>query len=58
MSVERSSDTEASIVDVGGARMLMAMRSWGDGRFPVHAEFGEHGDVVRVRVAFENEIGE
>jgi len=58
MAGVRASDTEASSVDVGGARMLMAMTSWGDGMFPVHAEFGEHGDVVRVRVAFETEIGE
>lgn len=38
--------------------MLMAMTSWGDGMFPVYAEFGEHGDVVRVRVVFEDRIGE
>ena len=58
MAGVRAADTEASTVDVGGARMLMAMTSWGDGMFPVHADFGEHGDVVRVRVAFDTEIGE
>jgi hypothetical protein len=48
----RASEVEAGTVDVGDARLLCVMTSWGDGYFPVSADLDGSGAVVAVRVSF------
>ncbi|WP_053849254.1 hypothetical protein [Streptomyces sp. NRRL B-24085] len=48
----RASEAEAGTVDIGDARLLCAMTSWGDGYFPVYADLGPSGAVLAVRVRF------
>ncbi|MFJ8865417.1 hypothetical protein ACIRD6_06590 [Streptomyces sp. NPDC102473] len=48
----RASEVETGTVDVGDARVLCAMTSWGDGYFPVSADLDASGAVVAVRVSF------
>ncbi|SEE14589.1 hypothetical protein SAMN05428939_7502 [Streptomyces sp. TLI_105] len=48
----RASDVETGTVDVGDARLLCAMTSWGDGWFPVSADLDATGALVAVRVSF------
>ncbi|MDH6451105.1 MULTISPECIES: hypothetical protein [unclassified Streptomyces] len=50
----RASDVEAGTVDVGGARLLCTMTSWGDGCFPVFADLDPSGALVAVRVRFSD----
>ncbi|MFE6554419.1 hypothetical protein ACFVHS_39430 [Streptomyces sp. NPDC057746] len=50
----RASEVEAGTVDVGDARLLCAMTSWGDGYFPVSADLDASGAVVAVRVSFSD----
>ncbi|MEV6196521.1 hypothetical protein AB0M19_29450 [Streptomyces sp. NPDC051920] len=47
-----ASEVEAGTVDVGDARLLCAMTSWGGGYFPVAADRDASGTVVAVRVSF------
>jgi hypothetical protein len=46
----RSKPTESGVIDVGGARMCVFMTSWGDGFYPVICDFGEKGQLLRVRI--------
>ncbi|MBL3664745.1 hypothetical protein JL475_01645 [Streptomyces sp. M2CJ-2] len=48
----RASECEAGAVDIGDARLLCAMTTWGDGYFPVSADLDASGSVVAVRVSF------
>ncbi|WP_020122983.1 hypothetical protein [Streptomyces canus] len=48
----RASEAEVGTVDIGDARLLCAMTSWGDGYFPVFADRDPSGAVVAVRVRF------
>ncbi|MDI2130567.1 hypothetical protein [Yinghuangia seranimata] len=48
----RASELESGTVDLGDARALCAMTSWGDGYFPVTADIDSTGAVVSVRVDF------
>lgn len=50
----RASEVEAGTVEVGDARMLCAMTSWGDGYFPVSADLDGAGALVAVRVSFSD----
>lgn len=50
----RASEVEAGTVDVGDARVLCAMTSWGDGYFPVSVDLDASGAVVAVRVSFSD----
>lgn len=50
----RASEVEAGTVDVGDARLLCAMTTWGDGYFPVSADLDASGAVVAVRVTFSD----
>ncbi|WP_406110207.1 hypothetical protein OG698_45740 [Streptomyces sp. NBC_01003] len=50
----RASEVEAGTVDIGDARLLCAMTSWGDGYFPVFADLDPSGAVVAVRVRFSD----
>ena len=49
----RASSTSSGTVEVGGARILFAMTSRGDGVFPVHADRDATGSLVCVRVALD-----
>jgi hypothetical protein len=46
----RASPEEAGVIDVGGARLLCAMTSWGDGIFSVDADYDATGGLVSVRL--------
>jgi hypothetical protein len=48
----RASHVEAGSVELGDARVLCAMTSWGDGFFPVNADLDSSGDLLAVRVRF------
>ncbi|MFI9771193.1 hypothetical protein ACIHJG_30590 [Streptomyces sp. NPDC052415] len=48
----RASPVEAGCVQLGDARVLCAMTSWGDGFFPVLADLDASGAVLAVRVSF------
>ncbi|MFJ2092025.1 hypothetical protein ACIOEW_22550 [Streptomyces sp. NPDC087901] len=50
----RASEVESGTVEVGDARLLCAMTSWGDGYFPVSADLDASGAVVAVRVNFSD----
>ncbi|MER7000359.1 hypothetical protein [Streptomyces sp. NPDC000410] len=52
----RASEFEAGTVDIGDARLLCAMTTWGDGYFPVSADLDASGAVVAVRVSFSDTI--
>ncbi|MFF7968507.1 hypothetical protein ACFZC3_24505 [Streptomyces sp. NPDC007903] len=43
---------ESGTPDIGPARVLCAMTTWGDGYFPVSADLDASGGVVAVRVRF------
>jgi hypothetical protein len=50
MARVRASENEAATIEVGGARLMMAMTSVGDGFFPVHQEVDRDGVLVAVRI--------
>lgn len=50
----RASEVEAGTVDIGDARLLCAMTTWGDGVFPVSADLDASGVVVAIRVSFSD----
>ncbi|MFC8825762.1 hypothetical protein ACFT9I_10435 [Streptomyces sp. NPDC057137] len=52
----RASDVGAGTADIGDARLLCAMTSWGDGYFPVSADFDASGAIVAVRVSFADTL--
>lgn len=55
MGQVRASETESGVVHVGGADLLFAMTSWGDGFFPAFADYDCDGGLVSVRVALTDE---
>ncbi|MFC8765747.1 hypothetical protein ACFUAG_34195 [Streptomyces sp. NPDC057193] len=48
----RASPVEAGTAELGDARVLCAMTSWGDGFFPVTADLDASGGLLVVRVRF------
>jgi hypothetical protein len=52
----RASEFEAGSVDIGDARLLGAMTTWGDGYFPVSADLDASGALVAVRVSFSDAL--
>jgi len=48
----RTSPTESGVVDVGGARMINLMTTWGDGLFDVYRDIDVRGALVRIRIEF------
>ncbi|SDX35829.1 hypothetical protein SAMN05421504_1021146 [Amycolatopsis xylanica] len=52
MAQVRATAEEAGVVEVGGARVLFAMTTWGDGFFPVYADYDGDNALVAVRVDF------
>ena len=55
MNLVRASVHEAGVIQVGGADILMAMTSIGDGVFPVHLEVDADGTPVALRIAVDGE---
>ncbi|WP_285549736.1 hypothetical protein [Actinoplanes regularis] len=51
----RASEHEAGVIQVGGAGILMAMTSVGDGFFPVHLDVDAAGDPVALRIDIAGE---
>ncbi|MEP7342230.1 MAG: hypothetical protein ABI977_31160 [Acidobacteriota bacterium] len=54
----RSERTGSGVIDVGGARMCVFMTSWGDGFYPVICDYGEKGQLLRVRIELGNLSGQ
>ncbi|WP_395358262.1 hypothetical protein ACHGLA_01030 [Streptomyces sp. YH02] len=52
----RASPLEAGSMEIGNARVLCAMTSWGDGYFPVVADFDASGELLAVRVRFADVV--
>ncbi|WP_433177176.1 hypothetical protein [Actinoallomurus sp. CA-150999] len=50
MADVRASENEAASIDVGGARIMFAMTSIGDGFFPVHVELDAAGAPAAIEV--------
>jgi hypothetical protein len=50
MAGVRAAEHEAATITVGGADIMMAMTSIGDGVFPVHVDVDASGDPVAVRI--------
>lgn len=46
----RGSPTDSGVLDLHGSRVCLFMTSWGDGGFPVHADWDAAGNLLRVRV--------
>ena len=46
----RASSTDSGMVEVGGAWLLFAMTSWGDGYFPVVLDVDASGALVDIRI--------
>ncbi|MFD8492516.1 hypothetical protein [Amycolatopsis sp. NPDC059657] len=55
MAQVRATAEEAGVVEVGGAQVLFAMTSWGDGFFPVYADYDGGDAVAAVRVVLDTE---
>jgi hypothetical protein len=43
------------MIEVGGASILFAMTSVGDGYFPVHVEVDDRGAPVAIRVTIQSD---
>ncbi|MFJ4779523.1 hypothetical protein [Streptomyces sp. NPDC088762] len=50
----RASPHGAGTIDLGPARLLCAMTTWGDGYFPVTADYDASGNLLAVRVQFSD----
>lgn len=55
MAGVRAAEHEAATIHVGGADVMFAMTSVGDGFFPVHAEFDADGALVAVQIWIDAE---
>jgi hypothetical protein len=55
MSLVRASDHEAGVIEVGGADILMAMTSVGDGFFPVQLDVDASGIPIALRLDISRE---
>jgi len=55
MGLVRASAQEAGVIQVGGADILMAMTSVGDGFFPVHLDVDADGIPVALRIDIARE---
>jgi hypothetical protein len=50
MRLVRASENEAGVIEVGGANVLMALTSVGDGFFPVHLDVDADGFPAALRI--------
>jgi hypothetical protein len=55
MAGVRAAEHEAATITVGGAAVMFAMTSVGDGFFPAHAELGPAGELVAVQITIAGE---
>ncbi|MEV4516590.1 hypothetical protein AB0K00_47530 [Dactylosporangium sp. NPDC049525] len=55
MAGVRAAEHEAATIPVGGAEVMFAMTSVGDGFFPVHAELDADGALVAVQISIDAE---
>lgn len=55
MAGVRASEYEAATITVGGAEVMMAMTSIGDGVFPVHLDLDAAGVPIAVRITVEGD---
>jgi hypothetical protein len=55
MALVRASEHEAGVIQVGGATVMMAMTSVGDGFFPVHLDVDADGVPVALRIDLAGE---
>ncbi|MGK5554253.1 hypothetical protein ACSNOI_21820 [Actinomadura kijaniata] len=55
LSLIRATVTGSGVIEVGGARTLAFATSWGDGLYPVHADFDASGRPARIRIALGDE---
>lgn len=55
MAGVRAAGHEAATIHVGGADIMFAMTSIGDGFFPVHAEFDAAGALVAVQISIDDD---
>ncbi|SCL25370.1 hypothetical protein GA0074694_4201 [Micromonospora inyonensis] len=53
MAGVRASEYEAATITVGGAEIMMAMTSVGDGAFPVHLDLDASGVPTAVRITVD-----
>jgi hypothetical protein len=53
MAAVRASDHQAGTIEVGGARIMFAMTSVGDGWFPVHIDHSADGSIVALRITVQ-----
>jgi hypothetical protein len=54
MTPTRISTTESASVDLAGVEICNFMTTWGDGVFDVHRDLGRSGELVRLRIEFED----
>ena len=55
MAGVRASEHDAATIEVGGARLMFAMTSVGDGFFPVHVELDAAGSPVAIEVTIQDD---
>jgi hypothetical protein len=55
MKLVRASAHEAGVIEIDGAKVLMAMTSVGDGFFPVHLDVDAAGDPAGLRIDIAGE---
>jgi hypothetical protein len=46
----RAAETESATIDVDDLRVCLFFTTWGDGMFPVFADLGTDGTLVRIRI--------
>jgi hypothetical protein len=51
----RASEAGAGVIEVAGAKMCGFFTSWGDGAFPVLADLGAEGSLLRLRIDLGSE---
>jgi len=50
LKAARQSNTGAGTLEVGGARMMLLLTSWGDGVFPIYLDLDHDDQPVQVRI--------
>jgi hypothetical protein len=55
MAGVRASEEEAATIEIGGARLMFAMTTVGDGVFPVHVDVDDDGHPVAIRIDIDVE---
>ena len=53
MTPTRKSPTESATIELAGNLICNFMTTWGDGLFAVHRDLSESGELVQIRIEFE-----